>query len=403
MKAYGLVFLLCLIATRANILALSDVTVGLFICIAIIVFLKSKLSITRSTLFFVAGMLLLFAENYFFTVSSFDFKIYIKLLALCVSVICFIQLTQNSLPVLLKRIVVICCLVSLPFYLWQVLHVSSLTALGRSISDWMPWISLGRVHKDTEAINIVLYTIETTENYRNSGPFWEPGGFAGFLNLSLMLHLISNRFNFDRYAQLIILTLLTTFSTTGYVVLFILILFAVINRMIYQTRPALIAIRIFFLLALGLLFFYLFYALPIFRDKIDTQITAQQIIIGDIDFDNPNYKSLGRFGSMIVDLRSIKDKPLFGRGYSDTEFRNQYENYNFTNGLTSFMGHFGLAGLTWLLLSTYASGKSLFSKYNRQARFPAIITVIVLTIAFSNPILLTPFVLVFQLHFIATS
>jgi hypothetical protein len=272
-----------------------------------------------------------------------------------------------------------------------------------SVQQWMPWISSGRIHQDTQSLNILLYTIETTENYRNSGAFWEPGGFASFLNLSLVLHLIQNNFQFDRHARIVLLTLLTTFSTTGYVVLFLILVFALANRIAGNITPAKLAIRLFLITVLGFSFFFLFYAVPIFREKIDTQISAQQILIGDIDFDNPNYRSLGRFGSMIVDLRSVQERPIFGRGYSDIEFRDQFQNYNFTNGLTSFVGHFGLVGLAWLLISTYASGKTIFQQTNPKARFPAFITLIVLTIAFSNPILLTPLLLYFQLHFLTAS
>jgi hypothetical protein len=395
-----LVSLLCLFATRANLIALSDVTAGIFIMAAFVLFLKQKIAVTQRTIFFILGIVLLFTENYLFTVSTFDFKIYAKLLALCVSVIFMIQLTRVNFHTALRKITLVLCAMAWPFYLWQVVHVSSLASFGLSIQQWMPWISAGRIHQDTQAINILLYTIETTENFRNSGAFWEPGGFASFLNLSLAIHLIKNDFRFDIHARIIIVTLLTTFSTTGYVVFFLVTLFAMSNRIAGNISPGKLGIRIFLFASLGLFFSYLFYAVPIFRKKIDTQISAQQIIIGDIDFDNPNYRSLGRFGSMIVDIRSIQDRPIFGRGYSDAEFRNQFENYNFTNGLTSFIGHFGLVGLAWLLYSTFSSGKSIFRQYNPKARFPAFITVIVLTIAFSNPILLTPLLLYFQLHFL---
>lgn len=396
-----LTLLLCYIATRANAIALSDVTAAVFMVSTLLIFIKKGIAIARSTWFFIAGLVLVFAENFFFTVNTFDVKIYLKLLALCVSVIFFIQISKADFHVALRRIVATFCIISLPFYAWQLLHPQSLISLAQSIHQLAPWFDVGRVHQDVDSKNIFIYTIETTENFRNSGMFWEPGGFASFINLALTLHLIRNNFIFDRYTFLLIGTLLTTFSTTGYVVLFIVILFSMTNRMIRNTTPSLVAIRIFFILLLGSLFTYLFYAAPIFRDKIDSQFTAQQILIGDIDFNNENFKSLGRFGSMIVDLRSIKDKPFFGRGYSDTEFKDQFEHYNFTNGLTSFIGHFGLVGLIWLLFSTFASGSSMLREQQPVGRFPVFLTLIVLTIAFSNPILLTPLVLVFQLHFIA--
>ncbi|MFN5621806.1 MAG: O-antigen ligase family protein [Flavobacteriales bacterium] len=398
-----LVALLSLMATRANLLALSDITAGLFIFGSTLLLLKQKIAVTPRTIFFILGMLLLFVENYFFTVTTFDLKIYAKLLALCISVIFMIQLTGSHFLTTLQKITIALCVLSWPFYLWQIIHVSSLTSFGTSVQQWLPWIRIGRIYQDTQAINILIHTIETTENFRNSGAFWEPGGFASFLNLALVLHLIQNNFRFDRHTRIILLTLLTTFSTTGYVVLFLILVFTMANRIAGKITPAKLAIRLFLIITLGLLFFYIFYAIPIFREKIDNQISAQQILIGDIDFDNPNYSSLGRFGSMIVDLRSVQDRPLFGRGYSDTEFRSQFENYNFTNGLTSFIGHFGLVGFAWLLISTYASGKSIFRQYNSQARFPVFITLIVLTIAFSNPILLTPLLLYFQLHFLTNS
>jgi hypothetical protein len=398
-----LVFLVCLIATRANLLALSDVTVGIFIFGSSLLFIKQKKAITKRTIFFALGMLAFYAENYFFTVQTFDVKSYAKLLALCISVIFLIHLSQSHFHSALRKITFILCVLAWPFYLWQVFHVSSLTNLGITIQQWMPWITDGRILVDTQALNILIYTIETTENFRNSGAFWEPGGFASFLNLSLTLHLIKNNFRFDRHAWIVVLTLLTTFSTTGYVVFFLILVFTAANRLVGQISPNKLAIRLFLVVMLIPGFLYLFYAVPIFREKIDTQISTQQLLIGDIDFDNPNFRSLGRFGSMIVDLRSIQDRPIFGRGYSDIEFRNQFENYNFTNGLTWFIGHFGLFGLMWLLISTYASGKSIFRRYNEQARFPAFITIIVLTIAFSNPILLTPLLLYFQLHFLTIS
>ena len=63
---------------------------------------------------------------------------------------------------------------------------------------------------------------------RNCGPFWEPGAFQGFLNLSLWFELTVNRKK-DIYWKIrvavFIVTILTTLSTGGYVVLFTLFLF----------------------------------------------------------------------------------------------------------------------------------------------------------------------------------
>lgn len=55
---------------------------------------------------------------------------------------------------------------------------------------------------------------------RNCGPFWEPGAFQGFINLSFFLNTINSTLNKKRLL-LYIITLITTFSTGGYIVMLI--------------------------------------------------------------------------------------------------------------------------------------------------------------------------------------
>lgn len=81
-------------------------------------------------------------------------------------------------------------------------------------------------------VSSVLYTqlydpISETLTIRNSGPFWEPGAFQGFLNLALLLNILFN--NQNKYWMLkniiFVITIITTFSTGGYITLFAILLF----------------------------------------------------------------------------------------------------------------------------------------------------------------------------------
>ena len=60
---------------------------------------------------------------------------------------------------------------------------------------------------------------------RNSGPFWEPGAFQGFINLSILF--ILTHINSIRYVRIkfiiLLFTLLTTQSTTGFIILIIIL------------------------------------------------------------------------------------------------------------------------------------------------------------------------------------
>lgn len=63
---------------------------------------------------------------------------------------------------------------------------------------------------------------------RNCGPFWEPGAYQGFLNLALWFEMTmqQERNRFWKYRIFtLIAAIITTFSTGGYVVLFVILLF----------------------------------------------------------------------------------------------------------------------------------------------------------------------------------
>jgi hypothetical protein len=60
--------------------------------------------------------------------------------------------------------------------------------------------------------------------YRNNGFMWEPGAYAMLLNILLAYNFSKNEVLFNRRNVLYILALITTFSTAGYISLFILLL-----------------------------------------------------------------------------------------------------------------------------------------------------------------------------------
>ena len=82
-------------------------------------------------------------------------------------------------------------------------------------------------------INILFYNFQTEyllpgiNMKRNCGPFWEPGMFAVYLSIALFFNLFTVHSK-RRYCNIIfVLSLITTFSTSGYVSgLFILVLYA---------------------------------------------------------------------------------------------------------------------------------------------------------------------------------
>ena len=131
---------------------------------------------------------------------------------------------------------------------------------------------------------------------RNPGPFWEPGRFTIPLSIAIMMILYDDRFRRHYKKRLFILLAadITTFSTTGYFALF-LILFGFVVKSFKQSH-----IRILTVVTLVICFF-LVLKLPFMGDKI---IYAA----GEIDVAN------SRFGAMFYHWTQIRDSPIIGYG-----------------------------------------------------------------------------------------
>jgi hypothetical protein len=80
--------------------------------------------------------------------------------------------------------------------------------------------------------NIIIFNFHGYEfaPKRNSGPFWEPGAFAVYLCLSLSFSLILGRSLLSIPSLIQILALMTTYSTSGYLIFFVIVLTGVYSK-----------------------------------------------------------------------------------------------------------------------------------------------------------------------------
>ncbi len=140
--------------------------------------------------------------------------------------------------------------------------------------------------------------------FRNSGPFWEPGAFAGYIILAMVFIALKNRkFQVGTYKNemiFLVLGLLTSQSTTGYITFMLLVLIH-----FYQSyKLGRIVIIPLSLAILGLAYFNLSFM----KEKIENNIVeAEQMKDDDIH--------AGRFGAIRMDWIYIKSQPLIGNGW----------------------------------------------------------------------------------------
>lgn len=69
---------------------------------------------------------------------------------------------------------------------------------------------------------------------RNMGLFWEPGAFQTYLNIAILFEIFRFRFQNKQRVAVLIVTLITTFSSAGFITIIFLAFTIVINQMVEQ-------------------------------------------------------------------------------------------------------------------------------------------------------------------------
>ena len=194
-----------------------------------------------------------------------------------------------------------------------------------------------------------FFTAATTDEWwRNSGPMWEPGAFQGVINLAIFLLPTDALLQRRNRARLLVmlLALLTTFSTTGYVVLFLVVLYKIARA----SGRSLAKVPLF---ALALVVAVATYTeLDFLGEKVTRQFENAQVLE---DF------SPDRFGALLFDLYYIEKNPWFGNGFHEsTRYADhphlQGEPLGHGNGLSNFVATLGAAGIATYLFGIASSG-----------------------------------------------
>ncbi|SMO85748.1 O-Antigen ligase [Saccharicrinis carchari] len=179
--------------------------------------------------------------------------------------------------------------------------------------------------------DIILYTFNPQGEgllwlKRNSGPFWEPGAFSGFLMIALLFNIIiTGRLN-NKKNRILMLGVVSTFSTSGLLVMgCVIVFYLMLNR---DRGTKYILLPVVFLL--GVVAFVSF-------DFMGNKI------ISKMSYTDQTYNT--RFKSAMIDLKDFSKHPFFGMGrsqntrYEDqTDARAMHRNNGVSNQLVMYGG-----------------------------------------------------------------
>lgn len=184
-----------------------------------------------------------------------------------------------------------------------------------------------------EVKNLLLSVVlKHAEFKRNYGFFWEPGAFQTFLSLSLYLELFCKKNTSVTRVVIIVISIITTFSTTGYFCLIIIAISYAIEKHKILEEDNLEIIRkskkirkyifcSFLLLAL------IFFSLPekytgLVFDKLSGVSTREKVA----------FTTEVRVNAIIYPLEAFLNSPLMGIGYDNFNILSETK----CNGMPTF-------------------------------------------------------------------
>jgi len=224
--------------------------------------------------------------------------------------------------------------------------------------------------------HFIIYTMELgykVEIPRNSGPFWEPGGFSVFLFIALTFNLIRDKKFFNKSNTIFLIALLTTQSTTAYLAFFIFVCIYILisYRSIYSfiMMPVLIFI-----------FLNLYTNLNFMEEKVDKMYKESQKAGTE--------KVYSRIVSGKINMENFYSSPIFGIGRF---FQVADDQNTGNNGTTLLLAEFGAVGFGYYFLMMFLSYRKYCRRYNFNSYFPLAIIAGLLVLGYSQGIFQKPF------------
>lgn len=386
---YIITLLFLLLSANANILSASDI-IWFVVMIFMVIVAASKKQITVKDLrhigiFSICYLFFMLVRDLF--INSLDSEYLLSEVVFLVKYIyisfLFCILLRERAMAYIVKVTVHLTIISFIFYFFQLLVPDLMyklfTALNVPTGNNLPGYT-----------NFVLFTFtKNFHDYTNSGFVWEPGSFGCFLVIALLMHFFINKFRFDRNANILIIGILSTVSTTDYLALLVLLFLA------YRYRVPKINLWVVILVPL---FLVIIWFVPFLGDKIKTTFyedmdDLHRMKVLEKFYHHSNMQiPLNRFSSMNYIFNTFGNQLILGVSNKYNAILNRSFNVNISNGVFDLLAKFGLVGFLYLF---FYYGKVCL-EYVVRAEYVIYCILILAISAFGEPILFLPLVLIFM-------
>ncbi|GAA4457299.1 hypothetical protein GCM10023189_27780 [Nibrella saemangeumensis] len=352
-----------------------EFSILLFLIAGFIVLTRNVTTTVRPLRIIVAFFLLELVQALYF--NNFVFTSLLSLLVKLFLIYFVVQICGIRLIKYYTDIMYVSALLALPIYfLTFIPAVEGFLIENVAEVFFKPFFALGKSLYETSS-NIIIYTFNPYAKeviIRNSGPFWEPGAFAVFLNLALIFNLAYRKTLLNRQNNLFIISIITTFSTAGYVTLFIILIGYVLTSQSIGR-----GVKAFYvtLLLFGAISAYDEFAF--LGSKIQENISLAKE-------DNTS-----RFGSAYLDIIDIIKNPLIGYGRrSENRFGQLAKSLDASihrnNGVTFLMATYGVPAAILYFITLFAFVRRYCRLVQFSPRFTLYAFIAIMSAGFSQGI-----------------
>ena len=259
-----------------------------------------------------------------------------------------IKLFGLKLFTIYVKTMVIFAIISLLFWLISLVSMSSLFNTLKIID-----ISGGFRERTGDYVHTIFITLHNTANSwtygisRNSGFCWEPGPFSILLNLALFFNITYYKSNiFSKVNLILMITIITTFSTTGLLTLLGWLTYFLVYRKNIKYQVLLII--------LVSLFGISYTKYDFLGKKVNTYLEQSAHVVSR---ENKEYLSGSRLVGFPLVIQDVVNNPIFGKGLLSTSRYDYYGQIDssFLNSLFTIASSMGLFGILWYLYFTIKS------------------------------------------------
>jgi hypothetical protein len=218
--------------------------------------------------------------------------------------------------------------------------------------------------------NILIFSMTKATTYakeevwgltRNSGFSWEPGRYATMVIIAIFFNMVRTRFQFKKNKEIWILLvgLITTQSTTGFVSLAIIITFLLYNKNI---KNAILYLVLLIPLSLAV------YNLPFIGEKLDklSDKSSMEKVDQDLKYNDDGSYVPQRFDGLAFEFMNILNDPILGYG-NDPQYsyvkKHISKDLFLSNGLIKVFASYGLFLGAIFFLFLYKSSKVIINSY----------------------------------------